>query len=202
MPIIGIIDSSRRGIPVGNFVSLQTLTGTGSSGTLTFTNIPQTFKHLEIHALTKGTATGSNIQGMYTIQFNGDTGNNYSNTQSVGRGTGASQIYRVSLAGQNAIFGNGSNWYNTFCSGADSTAMGAAVININEYTNPSWYKSARVFNGHERGNNDDSSRISIGGGAWASTNPITSITFKIYDESLSLTNFTTTTQIALYGIVG
>lgn len=192
---------AQAGYATGNFVSLQTLTGTGSSGTLTFTDIPQTFRHLQIHALTKGTATGS-VQGTYRIQINGDTGNNYASTQLVGNGAGTSQVFQVAAVSQNAIFAPNSMYWNTFCSSGTTNSMGAAIININEYTNSSWYKTVRTIDGHERGNNDDTSRVDIGGGVYTSSSPITSITFQIYDEAGSLTNFTTTTKIALYGIVG
>lgn len=189
------------GYATGNFVSLQTINGTGSSGTLTFSAIPQTFKHLRIFAIHKGTATGTNTQGMYTMQFNSDTGNNYNGTQQVS--SGVSALSDSLVTGTNAIFGSSSHYYNTFCSATNTgSAMGVSVIDIPDYTNTSYYKTIASFDGHEMGNNDGNSRLLQCAGSWNNNAAITDISFKIYDENFNATSFTSTTRFALYGIKG
>ena len=187
----------------GNFVSLQTAYGTGSNSTITFSAIPQTFKHLKIFAVHKGTAASTNTQGIYTMQFNLDTGNNYNSSQQVGAGAGSNQILNSLSTGNNAFFGSSSFYYNTFCSATNTgSAVGVSVIDTPDYTNTSHYKVISTFDGHEMGNNDGNSRLIKGVGAWANTAAVTDISFKIYDESIVATNFTSTTRFSLYGIVG
>lgn len=65
---------------IGNLSSarvlLDTKTGTGSSGTISFTSIPSTYNAVEIVFLGRSTAAAS-TDSIY-VQVNGDTGNNYS----------------------------------------------------------------------------------------------------------------------------
>ena len=57
---------------------IQRVAGTGSSATITFSNIPTNYKHLQIRALGKNSSTAT-FTGLRTctIQFNSDTGANY-----------------------------------------------------------------------------------------------------------------------------
>jgi hypothetical protein len=51
MPILGIISSQISGhlfAPSGAYDSIATVSGTGSSGTISFTSIPSTYTHLQI----------------------------------------------------------------------------------------------------------------------------------------------------------
>ena len=58
-----------------SFDSIASATGTGSSGTITFSSIPQTYKHLQIRGIGRlDVVTG----GVSTrIRLNGDTTSNY-----------------------------------------------------------------------------------------------------------------------------
>lgn len=193
----------QAGYATGNFVSLQTAYGTGSNATITFSAIPQTFKHLRIFALHKGTAGSTNTQGLYTMQFNSDTGSNsnYNSTQQVGSGSGSNQVFNARVNSVNAFFGSSSFYYNTLCSASNTgSGIGVSVIDIPDYTNTSHYKTFASFDGKEIGNNDGNSRLILSTGSWNSTSAVTDITFKIYDENITATNFTSTSRFALYGI--
>lgn len=205
MPILGIIASSKLTSVPGDFESIATVNGTGSNATIVFNSIPSTYKHLQIHALFKGTAASTNTQGMLVMQFNSDTGSNtnYSSFQVVGQGAGASQVQVMTRTGLSGMFNDSSMYYQSLCSATNTgSAMATAIIDINDYANTSYNKNAGFLFGKEIGNNDGNSRCMLASGAWASTAAITSITFTIYDESMVATNFTSTSQFALYGIKG
>ncbi len=74
--------------PAGTFL-IQRVAGTGSAGTISFTSIPQTYKHLQIRSIARDTYNdGSSILLDLQMQFNGDTGSNY--TKHILTGTGSS----------------------------------------------------------------------------------------------------------------
>jgi hypothetical protein len=205
MPILGVIASSKLTSAPGDFESIATVSGTGSSGTIVFNSIPSTYKHLQIHALFKGTATGTNTQGNLIVQFNSDTGSNtnYSSHQINGAGAGASQVQTVIRTGMAALFDNAGFYYNSLCSATNTgSAMATVVMDIYDYASTSYNKNSAFLFGKDIGNNDGNSRVQMASGAWASTAAISSITFKIQDENFASTNFTATSQFALYGIKG
>ena len=67
-----------------SFESIATATGTGSNSTLTFSSIPQTYKHLQIRVMSRGNAATD--QDNLLIRFNGDTGSNYNSHYVFGTG--------------------------------------------------------------------------------------------------------------------
>ena len=204
MPILGVIASSKLTAVPGDFESIATVNGTGSGSTIVFSGIPSTYKHLQIHAVWRGTTT-ANTQGFLTMQFNSDTGSNtnYSCFQMVGAGAGSNQVFTKALTGLSGMFNDITLYYQSLNSSTlVGSAMCNAVIDINDYANTSWNKNAGFFFGKEIGNNDTNSRVQVAAGAWASTAAVTSITFKVLDENATSTNFTSTSQFALYGIKG
>ena len=54
----------------------STLVGAGGSSSITFSSIPQGYKHLQIRAITRDTFAGGNGNNM-GIYVNADTGSNY-----------------------------------------------------------------------------------------------------------------------------
>ena len=77
-PILGIIASSFRSAagPDGAYDALATVTvPSGGLSTITFAAIPQTYKHLQIRILARGTNASNEIA--IVPQINGVTGNNY-----------------------------------------------------------------------------------------------------------------------------
>ena len=74
--------------------------------------------------------------------------------------------------------------------------MGAAIIDIHNYVSTTQYKTVRNVSGSDA--NNSFGEIFLSSGLWLSTAAIDSITLK----STGTGNWTTTTQIALYGIKG
>lgn len=161
-----------------SYESIATVTvGSGGSSTVTFSSIPSTYKHLQIRAIAK--ASGSNFNPK--MQFNGDTGSNYSwhylygDGSSVTAGAGTTQAFIY-----NSIISTNANMYNAF------------IIDILDYANTSKYKTTRELSGEDRNGGGE---IALWSGNWRSTSAITSITF-------SNGTFDNYTQYALYGIKG
>ena len=170
-------------------IATQTLSG---SGTLTFTSIPNTFKHLEIRMLLHNDSNFSDNYGdTFYIQFNGDTGSNYSYSQMQGYGTNKSSQAASSTfvpAGLGSRRETG---------GQQTNIAGVSIFRAYNYKNTTIHKTtestdALVWRALPVG-------IMHGKyfGAWRNTAAITSIT--IYNEDYVL--YTGSTA-ALYGIKG
>ena len=160
---------------------IQSVTATGSSTIISFTSIPQTYKHLQLRILGANNDSGSSYN---YIQFNGDTGNNYAAHQLFGDGssaqangfTGINQIYIQRIPGSIT---------NTF---------GGVVLDILDYALTTKNKTVRMLGGFDA---NGSGRISLSSGLWLNTNAVTSMTLGT-GGTLWLQN----SQVALYGIKG
>lgn len=169
------------------FDSIATSTGTGSSGTITFSSIPGTYQHLQLRCVMRNDNGADTGMGNITIQFNSDTGSNY--TRHYIRGDGAS----VTVDGR-ASQSSAQSAQSVAGGGTTSNIMGVSIIDIHDYANTSKNKTVRYFDGVDL---NGSGRIGLGSGLWMSTSAITSITL-----TLNSSNFTTTSRISLYGIKG
>jgi hypothetical protein len=172
----------------GSYESIATANGTGSSGTITFSSIPSTYKHLQIRLLVLGTTTTSDSGYSLRARFNSDTGSNYNRHELYGQGDGGpagsygpatSQTYMNVGAYSTYVVGN---------------PIGASVIDILDYANTNKNKTVRALLGTDV-NAASANNIGLYSGLWRSTAAITSITL-----FASSSNFTTTSSFALYGI--
>ena len=85
MPILGIIAASFQEAVPNSYESIETVTvGSGGSATVSFTSIPATYTHLQIRGIAR-TATNVSLG----LQFNSDTGSNYSRHFLNGNGSSA-----------------------------------------------------------------------------------------------------------------
>lgn len=134
-------------------ISTQTLLNPAAS--VTFSSIPQTYKDLVLEFVGYASVATDNL----AMRFNGDLGNNYSDTYVAGNGTAASSTRRTNVSSMN--MGN-----YTPASGSP----GFDIINIMSYSSGSVYKTAISRN------NDASNWVASYVGLWRSTVAITSIT--------------------------
>jgi len=173
-------------IVLGKFESIATATGTGSSGTITFSSIPATYQHLQIRAIMRNTLSASDAS-FGQMRVNGDTTtSNYAWHELYGNGTS------VSASGADS----GLPYYGTVVRNtATSGIIGMTVIDIYDYASTSKYKTIRVFSGNDRNGSGD---IVLWSGLWENTNAITQLEFLAGGTS----SFTTATKFALYGIKG
>lgn len=177
--ILGIIASGGAAAAATSFESIATATGTGSSGTITFSSIPGTFKHLQIRHL----GFSSPTLDSYIMRVNGATGSVYSWHYLDGGGSSASAS---GAASQTSIAFTGGGGYST------ATNPAVFVMDILDYASTSKNKTIRNFFGRDA---NGSGSVDIVSGLYQSTSAITSITF-ITNSS----NWTTDTTFALYGI--
>jgi hypothetical protein len=167
------------------FESIATATGTGSSGTITFSSIPATYKHLQIRYIARTDAAFSN--DFITFRFNSDTATNYAYHLLAGDGASAS-----------ASGGASSNiMYGSEITGASATAaiMGTGIIDVIDYASTSKAKTTRIIGGDDR---NGAGEIRLSSDLWTSTSAINTITITSFRSA----NWTTSSTFALYGIKG
>ena len=169
----------------GSFESIATTVGTGSSGTITFSSIPSTYKHLQIRCIVKDTYTASEGAQEGWLQLNADTASNYSYHRLNGNGSTAS----ASGVASNTVLDNAiSISYGT------NSAVGVAIIDIHDYASTTKFKTTRSFNGCDQ---NGAGYVRLSSGCWRSTSAVSSITI-----GGSIFNFTTSSVFSLYGIKG
>lgn len=181
--IVGLLDA---GIPasINSYESIATASGTGSSGVITFSVIPSTYKHLQIRWVGKSTSTGS-----YTLlRFNSDSSTNY--TDHYVYGQGSNPVLTGSDVTQTSI-----NLYGSLVTSSAADLYAAHVVDILDYTSTSKNKTVRAVGGQD---SNGSGVVFLSSGLWSnSTTAISSLTI-----TANTGNFTTGSHFALYGIKG
>lgn len=163
------------------YESIASASGTGSSNTISFTSIPQTFTHLQIRGIAKPTVA----DGVVKLSFNGVTATtNYNIHAMNSNGTTLSAFYENT---SQYIYGFANNV-------ATGDVYGAGIIDILDYTNTNKYRTTRALTGYDKNGSGDVNSLSH---LYRSTTAVTQI-----DLILNQGNFTTGTRIALYGIKG
>jgi hypothetical protein len=186
-PILGIMASQISGhLSNTAYESIATLSGNGSSGTLSFTSIPSTYKHLQLRGIVRE-ASGAGPNDTYLgLQFNGSATNyalHYIYADgSTATANGAGSLTRAysGIATQNS---------------AGSDIMGALIIDILDYQNTNKNKTVRVLSGDDR---NGAGSINFISGLWADTSVINRV--DVYSKDSQ--SFSTLTSVALYGIKG
>ena len=157
---------------------------------ITFTSIPQTYKHLQIRGIGKWSKTSAADVSNLIIRFNSDSSSNYAR-HSVG-GVGTSSI----SGGANINASEGYIGYSPDSVSAFTNIFSGQIIDILDYSNTNKNKTIRTFGGFDS-NSASFGYIHFMGTLWRSTNAINSIT--LYMDNL---DFSIQSQYALYGIKG
>lgn len=187
MPILGIYASQMTGHLYSNsYESISTVTvGAGGSSSISFTGIPNTYKHLQLRVMAKDSrvAAASNLY----VQFNSDTGANYTGHNFYGNGSGTA-------AGFDGASQTSSALMRVATTNAPSSVFGVGVIDILDYANTNKYKTLRSLSGFD--DNAGNGQIYFWSGLWMntasaiSTITITPVTSPIVQYS----------HFALYGV--
>jgi phosphoserine aminotransferase len=152
---------------------IATQTASGSTSSITFSSIPQTYTDLVIVKNGGNTAVSNS-----RFQFNGDTGNNYSQTGLYGSGSVAQSYRETSVSA-------------VICDYFSTTGQRSmTVIQLLNYSNSATYKSG-IYR-----RNDTYNGTLANAFLWRSTSAITSVTFSVIASG----NFDSTTTFTLYGI--
>jgi hypothetical protein len=181
-PILGIWASSKAvaAADTGAMFPLQVITvGAAGASSVTFTNIPATYSHLQVRFMSLNASAQSVI-----MQFNGDTNSNYAKHSLNGNGSSALgqgyssqsyfnvQGYRVAASTPNPVVG---------------------IVDILDYANTNKAKTARMLSGFDA---NGSGEVDLNSGLWTSTSAITSILIRL-ESSGTINQYS---QFALYGV--
>jgi hypothetical protein len=171
-------------MPASNtYDSIQSITLTSASSSVTLSSIPQTYTDLIAVPCIKTTANDVGV-GFY---YNSDNaGSNYSRTWLYGYSTTTSSVRNSNTA----TFGNMT--YNT---GASDTDFNVYNLNVMNYSNTTTYKTALWRAGNWQ-TTTSYSETGLGVGLWRNTSAITSITFVCGGGA----NFSIGSTFSLYGI--
>lgn len=168
----------------GTYTKIATTTLTSSALSVTFGtgsplsgNIPSTYTDLVLVVHARPANNGENIN----LQFNGDTGTNYSITQLVGNGSAA-----VATSGRLSNY----NYMRTTDNLPNTVSYSPIIANIQDYNNSTTYKTVL-----SRGSG--SVWVTAIAGVWRSTAAITSIKVICSDGTV---NMLTGSTFTLYGI--
>lgn len=179
---INFLSGNSTYVPIVGYNSLATTYySTGSGGDVTFSNVPTGYRHLQIRAFVRDTR--ADTTATWFLQFNADTGTNYSYHGMEQNGT---SIGSVSSINTNSIQGI------TSAGQTGSSRFAAAVIDIFDANQTNKFKTVTYQSGFS--NNGNVARLYTAAGTWRNTNAITSISFK------PNTAFAQYSHIALYGI--
>ncbi len=153
---------------------------------ITFSNIPQTYTHLQLRSFitqgTGGSSTGSDT--FNTGRFNSDSGSNYISHAILG--DGASATASVTSASSTSM------WFGICPTGATSS-FNTNIIDILDYSSTNKNKTVRGFLGHDR---NGAGVIVLQSVLWMnSASGINSMTI-----FATAGNFSINSHFALYGI--
>jgi len=172
--------------PVTNsYESISTVTvGAGGTGTITFSSIPSTYKHLQVRGIARTNAGG---QDYLIFRQNGISGTSYAYHQITGNGS------TVNAAGG----ASNPETYPGHYPGSTSSAsiFGTIIIDMLDYANTNKYKTIRSLGGYD---DNSAGRLGLYSGLFMDTTAISSFTLSPGAGSL----FTQYSQFALYGIKG
>ena len=181
--IVGVLGN---GVVAGDYQSISTVTvGAGGSASITFSSIPSTFQHIQIRGIGRSsTATSSDVD--IKLQFNSDTGSNYSIHYLYGNGSSAAAAATAS---------------NTYATGGDvikdgntANVFATSIIDVLDYANTSKNKTVRALSGWDA---NGSGTVYLNSGAWFNTAAVSTITLTPWSG-----NFMQYSTFALYGIKG
>jgi len=192
MPIVGsFAGASARAYGLGagvtaldGFFQIATTTvGVSAVSDITFSSIPATYKHLHIRGISIQSSGGGVDAGM---QFNSDTGSNYSSHAIRGSGGAPSSQH---ISGQTTSVWIGANNTN------NTSEFEIRVFDILDYANTNKYKTVKIT--HTSANNTSTEWLELISSNWRNTAAISTI--KIFPIGANWSQHTT---FSLYGITG
>ena len=156
-------------------IATQTLASSAAS--VTFSSIPQTYTDLVLVMWTK---PYSSSEGSIKLNWNSDTGSNYSNTHLTGESAGAVSGRNTNATSIAVSTGNALN----------NPRQPIYITNIMNYSNTTTYKTSLTRT------SESSAYVDAWVGLWRSTSAITSITVNI----TYIFNIGVGSTFTLYGI--
>ena len=165
----------------GAFESIATYSTLNGLNTVTFSSIPQTYKHLQIR-----TSSVATTDGYISSRFNADSGSNYAWHVLSGDGGSATS---AAFATQSSIRVTG------YGAQMDSTNPYVSVTDILDYTNSNKHTTIRTLQGKD---SNGAGSVMLFSGVWFNSAAVTNIELFLN----STKTYATGSHIALYGIKG
>jgi len=160
------------------YVSIATVTLTGTASDITFSSIPQTYKHLQLRGIHFLTSWAQ-------LQWNGVTSANYSEHELRGDGSVTFSSRANGDVGVRFMLSNGSASYPT-----------VGITDILDYSDTNKNKTIRSLSGSD--SNGSGQKVQLISGFYPATTAITSLTITDYFGG----TLPAGTSFALYGIKG
>ena len=184
-PVIDLIGSAKGfgwgALTAGSsFESIASAVGTGSSGTITFSSIPSTYKHLQVRFSALANTTGTDPY----LRFNGISTTTYDWHHIAGNGSAVSTFGSPGDEGIRLMYG---------ADGGTTYPM-SGIIDIHDYASTTKNKTVRLFAGFDT---NGAGQVTMNSGLYNSTTAVSSIDI-VTDGS----GFLTGSTFSLYGIKG
>jgi len=160
-----------------------TLVGSGGATAISFNDIPQTYKHLQIRMSVRAASSGN----MLMFMFNGDSSSTNA-IHSLG-GSGSSAYANAATAVQYLRMQRQNGITNT------ASTFTAGIIDVLDYTNTNKYKTVRCLSGVDQ---NGSGAVDLESNLWQSTDAVSSISLFLANN----VSFAQYSRISLYGIKG
>lgn len=173
--------------PANSFELISTTLISSPTGNFNITNIPQTYKHLQVRITMRG--DGGSVAFGGAFDFHPISG---SSTYA--------QHYMQNSGGSITSVGNSSlgiiNFTDMPAGGATSNVFGSVIMDILDYTSTSKNKTVKMLSGYYQ--DGSYCRIDLRSGLWVNTGALNDIRFRPYGVS----NFVAGSRFSLYGIKG
>lgn len=191
MPIpLGIFATAGAGAASGGpaFEHIANAFGDGSSSTITFSSIPQTYKHLQIRWVAR---TTSNFTGLPILFRTNAITSNYAWHALIGSGTSVYSDYNTAASHM-------SSGIETIPGAQEaSTLVGVGITDILDYSSNAKNKTFRTHSGRTSTVSSNVYQVATYSGLSIDTAALTSISITSTQGS-----FTSLTKFSLYGIKG
>lgn len=187
---LGFLAASGAGA-AGSYELIQSIFVTSNVSSVSFTSIPQDYKHLQIRAVAR-LSTSSEVTRILQSRFNGISTASHASKFSRGEGGGlnAVSVFQVT---------NLSQMWNSHLPAANAAnnAFGPFVMDILDYSTSTKMKTVRTTGGSWW--NSTNNAVNFTSSLFPNTSAITSIEFDHYDVGSSII---TGSRFSLYGLKG
>lgn len=180
---LGIFSAAGSSLPPA-FELIATGFGTGSNSAITFSSIPQTYKHLQIRYTGKHASSTRNLE----LRMNNVSGNFYFRKSMLGNGTAISSTNSGTAATGSILLTDG------LMSSSPSGAAAVGIIDIFDYQDTSKNTTIRANYGQVDTTNNVC-RVNLTSGFWNNTAAATAISLQV-----PAGQFESNTRFSLYGI--
>ena len=191
-PVLGIIASGISGhltppYNPGAYYSIGSAVVSTTTGTVTLSNIPTGYKHLQIRGLAR--STNSVAADQTQLYFNGDASASSYTFHTLG-GNGSSVFVEGYGTG---VIGGVTPVVRHPGASATSGLFGVTIIDILDYADTTKYKTVKAFTGYDA---NGSGQIHLTSGMRINTAAVNSVTFIIQGGG----NYAIGTTFELYGV--